>query len=74
VRIVHVPADAPRDIFRRTVRVLTLAEFRGLPFPGEPLDLYQPGATRPVPGVVQFVDCRTGTVGVEPDFQTIMHR
>lgn len=75
MRVVRVPADAPRDIHRRTMRIIPLADFPGTPVAGELIELYQPGARTPVPGVVAPV--RTagvrdgGIVGVEPDFQLI---
>ncbi len=71
LRTIRVPNDAPRDIFRAGAHVLTFEQVSGFPLPGEIVDLYQPGEQQPILGVVSFVNFRTQTLGVEPDFQTI---
>lgn len=71
IRIVDVPTAARRDPQRATMRLLSLNRFEGLPWPGEPVLLRMAGTLRPVPGFIHFVHYGDGTVGVEPDFQTI---
>jgi hypothetical protein len=71
LRIVDVPTTAPRDPQRATVRYLRLDTFRGLPIPGEPVELRMPHTRRTIPGVIHFVHWFDGVVAVEPDMQTI---
>jgi hypothetical protein len=71
LRIVDVPTAAPRDPQRATVRYLPLAAFRGLPVPGEPVELRMPHTRQTIPGSIYFVHWLDGVVAVEPDHQTI---
>lgn len=71
LRLVDVPTTALRDPQRRTVRLLPLAAFTGIPLPGEAVALRMAGTFRPVPGMIHFVHWQDGIVAVEPDFQSV---
>ena len=64
--------DAPRDLYRRTARVVPLATLGFLPVPGQPVTLYD--GINDAPGFVYGVDNSTDTATVEPDFQLTMAR
>lgn len=74
MRSVQVKTGDPRDRYRRTMRILPFSRFKGLPLPGELVDLHLPGTRQPVPGVINWVHMGDEMFGVEPDFQTIMGR
>lgn len=61
-----------RDRDRFTVRIVPLRRFERLPVPGEPVQLRMPGTLRTIPGHVHFVHYGDETVGVEPDFQSLL--
>ena len=74
MKVVDIPTAAPRDRQRKTMRLLTFAQFPGVAVPGELIELRLPGTTRTIPGVVSYYNGRDGIVGVEPDHQTILAR
>lgn len=74
MRTVHVKTRDLRDRFRKTMRLIPLDRFPGMPMPGELVDMMLPHALAPIPGVVHYIHYGDGIVGVEPDFQTILGR
>jgi len=68
MHIVHIPASAPRDRFDRRTRVLTFAEFRGLPIPDQVVQIVQPGDSMAGrTGRVSFVHYGDERVGIRPE-------